>query len=336
MATVPELLSRTVSYQVNAWSPPCNERSVQQVLSDIRYGTYSGQVQHLRDLLSTGERERYGERKRLLPGVTFSAVFKEKRQISEIKEYTKILVLDIDHLSESGLVAATITLREDPHVFACWVSPSQEGLKGLVGLSFSEGCVGMNDADKHRAAFAHVSRYFEEAYGVSLDQSGSDITRLCFLSSDPRLHLRIDAAEFVVAAPEPMGPERSPATGARSRRGSVALEMPLKHLLNRTEGKNLPTDRARMASIITYLTKRGISITATYEKWMRVAFATAEAFTFDVGKRYYLDLCRLDGHAHDERRSIAMLESCYQQGRGEVGFGTILHYAQECGYKKKS
>ena len=89
-----------------------------------------------------------------------------------------------------------------------------------------------------------------------------------------------------------------------------------------------------MGSIVTYLKKRRISITATYDRWVRVAFAIADTFTYDIGKNYYLDLCRLDGDDHDEDGSIRLLESCYHSTRGRITFGTIRHYAQEYGYKK--
>jgi hypothetical protein len=215
------------------------------------------------------------------------------------------------------------------------MSPSEEGLKGLIGLSFSEGYEGLDVAAQHRAAFAQVSNYFERTHNISLDQSGSDVTRLCFLSSDQRLHLRNDAALFVVEkVPEPMRPNGGRPVACHSKNGSNALEEAGRRSLNRTEGKNLPSDRAAMASIVKYLTKRRISITATYDRWVRVAFAIADTFTYDVGKKCYLGLCRLDGDRHDEDASTRLLESCYHSSLGKITFGTIRHYAQECGYKK--
>jgi hypothetical protein len=335
VATVAGLLTRKVSYQENAWSVPCDERSVQQVLSDIRDGRYAAQVQHLRDLLSRGDRDRYAVDKKRLPGVTFSATFNRRRQIAELKVYTELLVLDVDHLSKHDLAAAIAAFRDDVHVLACWMSPSQEGLKGLVGLSRPEGCADFEVVARHRAAFAQVSSYFERTHSVSLDQSGSDVTRLCFLSSDRHLHLRNDAVQFVVEdVPEAMRPKGARPATRHHENVSVVPEKNPRHSLNRTEGKNLPSDRASIGSIIKYLTKRQISITANYDRWVRVALAIADTFTYDVGKKYFLDLCRLDGNAHDEDGSIRLLESCYYNSRGKMTLGTIRHYAQEHGYKK--
>ena len=306
-----------------------------QVLNDIRDGRYAARVQHLRDLISRGERDQYSVDKKNLPGVTFSGTFNGRRQIRELKEYNDLLVLDVDHLSKDDLMAATIALREDVHVLACWMSPSEEGLKGLVGLSFSEERATFDVEVRHGAAFAQLSSYFEHTHGVSLDQSGSDITRLCFLSSDPGLHLRNDAAPFTVGEiSEPVRRKRSRPAASRAKNDSTGSDTARMHFLNRTEGKNEARDRAAMGSIVKYLEKRRLSITASYDRWVRVAFAIADTFTYDVGKGYFLRLCRLDGDAHDEDGSIGLLESCYFSSRGHITLGTIRHYAQESGYKK--
>ena len=91
MVTVDELLARTISYQENVWSSPSDEPSVQQVLSHIRDGTYAARVQHLRDLISRGERDEYSDDKKRLPGVTFSGTFNGNRQIRELKAYNTLL-----------------------------------------------------------------------------------------------------------------------------------------------------------------------------------------------------------------------------------------------------
>ena len=335
MVTVDELLARRVSYQRNAWSLPSDERSVQQVLSDIRDGSYAARVQHLRDLISRGERDQYSVDKKRLPRVTFSGTFNGRRQIPKLKEYNDLVVLDVDHLTKADLMAASSALRKDVHVLACWLSPSEEGLKVLVGLSFSEEHADLDVAVRHRGAFAQLASYFKRTYDVSLDRSGSDITRLCFLSSDPRLHLRYDAAPFTVG--EIHEPPRTQESGSAARcpeSDSTGPDAAGRHLLNRTEGKNEARDRRAMRSIIKYLKKRRLSITASYDLWVRVAFAIANTFTYDVGKGYFLRLCRLDGDAHDEEGSIGLLESCYYSSRGQITFGTIRHYAQERGYKK--
>ena len=116
--SVDELLARKVSYQANAWAAPTDEQSVQKVLHDIRCGTYATHVQYLRDLVSRGERDRYAIEKKRLPGVTFSGIFDGRRLIPppppppKLKEYTELLVLDIDHLSRHDVAKTSTALPE--------------------------------------------------------------------------------------------------------------------------------------------------------------------------------------------------------------------------------
>jgi hypothetical protein len=65
-----------------------------------------------------------------------------------------------------------------------------------------------------------------------------------------------------------------------------------------------------------------------------VAFAVANTFTHDVGERYFLRLCRLDGTNHDEVGSKKLLRYCYLNSRGKITFRTIIRFAILNGYKK--
>jgi hypothetical protein len=335
MNSTEELLTKQVSYHKTVWSPPLIEVSVQAVLNDIRGGKHARQIDHLRNLLSRGEEDQYSVDKKQLPGVTFSGTFSGTRRGQALKQYSALLVLDIDHINDDELTIAGQALRKDIHVLACWKSPSGNGLKGLVGLSFTKDHEDLDVRIKHRAAFVRVSKHFQDSYGISLDQSGSDVTRLCFLSSDPSLHIRNTIACFTISGiPDSFVPHGARAASLRPENGRTTAETSRGHLLYRTEGKNKPRDRAEMQSIIKFLEKRQLSITGNYDAWVRVAFAIAGTFTYDVGKEYFLRLCRLDGDDHDEDGSISLLESCYETSRGAITFGTVRHYARESGCGK--
>lgn len=335
MAAMDGLLDRRVSFQENVWAPPSREPTVKRVLDDIRRGTYAAQVQRLRQLISQGERDEYRVKKNHLPAVTFSGTFSPKRQLQDLKQYNDLLVLDIDHVSHDELRATSNHLRRDAHVIACWLSPSEEGVKGLVGLSYPETGRETDASTRHKAAFAQLSGYFNREYGISLDQSGSDITRLCFVSSDPDLHLRDDATCFAITELAPVEPDTSRIAPSCGRDCAIRPDIAGLNSLTRTEGKNRDRDRSTVTGIINYLEKRRLSITATHDKWVKVAFAIAATFTYNIGLKYFLRLCRLDGDAHDEEGSIRLLESCYHSNRGGITLGTISHYAQEAGYKRR-
>ncbi len=333
--TVQDLLSRSVSYHQAAWAPPSQEQTVLHVLDDIRNGTYASRVTRLRDLIASGNREQYNVDKKRLPGVTFSGTFTLKRQVDALKEYNPLLVLDIDHLGQTELAEASSALRDDVHVLACWNSPSHEGIKGLVGVTFSEELTAADVPLRHRAAFSELLSYFRRTHSITLDQSGSDVTRLCFVSADNDLHLRHDATAFTVQSiPENLAAKHARPAPATARGTSLRTTTISHGILNRSQGKNAARDRAAIKSIIKFLEKRDRSITASYDQWVRVAFAIANTFTYNIGAECFLRLCRLDGNDHDEEGSRLLLESCYLGSRGELSLGTIWHYAQEFGYKR--
>ena len=98
-------------------------------------------------------------------------------------------------------------------------------------------------------------------------------------------------------------------------------------------GRNQQKDRDTVSSIVKYLEKRKTSITPNYNDWFCVAMAIVTAFNYDVGEKYYMRLCRLDGPKHDEKASLSMLQYCYEHSNFEITLGTLVYFAQRKGYK---
>jgi hypothetical protein len=78
-------------------------------------------------------------------------------------------------------------LSTDPYVFACWISPSGEGLKALVRVS---------NPSLHRDHFRALQSYFDKEYGLEVDPSGVNESRACFDSYDPELVVNEDSRIF--------------------------------------------------------------------------------------------------------------------------------------------
>jgi hypothetical protein len=88
-----------------------------------------------------------------------------------------------------------------------------------------------------------------------------------------------------------------------------------------------------ISKIIGFLRVRELSITGSYESWYRVALSIANTFTFDLGRNYFLELCRLDGPEHDEEKSIHLLEYCYKNRRiGEITLSSLIYFAVKKGF----
>lgn len=114
--------------------------------------------------------------KRDLPCVSFSGEFSYRNDAALITHST-ILCLDFDKVKDIN--KRRIELEQNEYILACWVSPSGEGLKALVRIS---------DPDKHKDHYQSLIEDFPDC-----DKQTSDISRLCFESSDSDIHINYDA-----------------------------------------------------------------------------------------------------------------------------------------------
>jgi putative DNA primase/helicase len=99
-------------------------------------------------------------------------------------------------------------LSKDQHVLACWESPTGSGLKVLVRVPA--------DASKHEQSFKDAEAYLKSTYGLVVDSTGKNLSRISYVSYDPNLFVR-DSAEFIPAAPPeiPAAPQEIRQSAAR-------------------------------------------------------------------------------------------------------------------------
>jgi len=158
------------------------------ILEQIRSGKYKARVQGLRELLRQGKSEEYDAAKRSLPAFTPSGLFDGGRKLEFLKEYSGLIILDLDDLQLEQLIAARQKIQECTYTYACFISPSGQGLKVLVKV-FSRPVL-------HKRTFNQVKSFYEDLLKLEIDPSGKDITRLCFVSWDEVLYLNPAAACF--------------------------------------------------------------------------------------------------------------------------------------------
>jgi len=160
------------------------------VLNKIKGGVYKEQIQHVRQ--AKGNDEEYRNRKKQLPGVTFGCTLKARslKDINNLLSCSGVIVPDLDHLPDPAAIKDQ--LKADPNILFAFISPGGDGLK--VGM-YADDIRGM---DVHHRFFKAVERYFNEAYGLQIDEACKDLNRLCFVSDDPDLYINPDACPFDV------------------------------------------------------------------------------------------------------------------------------------------
>ena len=296
-------------------------------LSKIGNGIFKEQIEYGRQLFSKGLVKEYKAIKATLPVVTFSGIFDNTHKAENILSYSNLMIIDVDYLAGMDLENKKQEIFLDEHVYAIWISPSGAGLKILIPI--------LSTIDTHRTYFSELCNYLFNKYGINVEKSGSDICRLCFTSYDVNILIKNECKQFYVNVEDiltsvlPIKPK-----GSIEKSTNKVFDSRIeKFLFFATEGKNRKSDRDTIDKIIKFLKGKKLSITYDYENWYKVALAIANTFTYDLGQKYYLYLCELDGDKHEEYKSIYNLQYCYRNRKlNKVNFATIIYLAEEKGF----
>lgn len=304
-----------------------NEIYLMDELYRIKNGHVKSQIEKCRWLLSQGLKEEYNILKATLPGVTFGGKFTGSHKAENLVHYSNLMIIDFDGLDIKEILEKKKQIFEDKHVFAIWVSPSNLGLKVLLKTD--------STVDTHKIYFNEICRYLSNNFQIYPDKSGSDTCRICFTSYDPEILIKDECVPFSVDLSKAVTELKI--NKAKLQATPVVTDEKIdKILFYATEDRNSKRDRETIDKIIKFLKNRKLSITSTYNDWYRVGLAIANTFTYELGKKYYLYLCELDGISHDEYKSINLLDYCYRNRKiKEVNFSTIIYLAEQQGFENK-
>ena len=163
-------------------------KSIPVILDEIRTGKYKHAIVYLRKSLSENKLEAYEKAKKSLPAFTPSGKFIGGRKMDFLVEYSNCIILDIDKLQPEQLAKVNHAARQCEFTYACFISPSGNGLKILVKVSSTKA--------EHKETFLAIQDHYEKLLNLEIDKSGKDVTRLCFYSWDENLYLNENATVF--------------------------------------------------------------------------------------------------------------------------------------------
>jgi hypothetical protein len=164
-------------------------KTIPTILEEIKTGKYKPGIIYLRKSLAEKKEEAYNKAKKSLLAFTPSGKFVGGRKLEFLTEYSKFIILDIDKLSKEQLQNAKNLAAQSEFTFACFISPSGNGLKILVKIDTPK--------TEHKETFLKVQSHYEDILKLEIDKSGKDVTRLCFYSWDENLYHNPDASTFV-------------------------------------------------------------------------------------------------------------------------------------------
>lgn len=134
--------------------------------------------------------------------VTFSGIFPDVgRRGDYVSRRTGLIILDIDKLEPDQVREVRKKAGDQPFTLASFISPSGDGVKILVRMMMQAKNVSADDVaeilDEHLTAFNMAADHYEYDLGVSVDPSGKDINRLCYLPHDPEAYFNFEASPLV-------------------------------------------------------------------------------------------------------------------------------------------
>jgi hypothetical protein len=167
---------------------------VTSILQAIKNGKWKGVVLPVRELKQNGTKKEVDEAKKLLPAVTWSGIFEDRRLDDNMIVYNKLIVIDIDKITNTRLKRLKIELKSNPFVYAFFDGPTK-GIKVLIFVN--------SEKEWHNThTFWHIEKLFDEMYGIEIDPSGKNISRLCFVSYDPELYINDKPMELEIEEQE--------------------------------------------------------------------------------------------------------------------------------------
>lgn len=306
------------------------DMSIGRVLCGIANGAYNKEVSEAREYLFEEDIEEYNRIKLSLPAVAFCGTFKNGHKAEECTHYNSLMVVDIDKLNELEMITVVEILKYEPCIAAFWLSPSGRGYKGLVHLNYDEIKQELSQKEKHYMAFRQLFKYLFAEYNIELDGSGKDISRLCFMSSDSSICIKEEAKAFDVQPENDVVPTKN--KKMTTTPNFVVTPKNWNEVCGKATGyKANIYNRSLIAFLLKKLKKKGLSITDTWENWTKVAFAIASSVHPEMGKKLFLELCRLDGDKHDETKSEQLIWDAYIQNKGKCSINTIKYLAGQKG-----
>ncbi|MBU4154413.1 MAG: PriCT-2 domain-containing protein, partial [Proteobacteria bacterium] len=258
------------------------DREFTAIAETIRNGTYRKEIDKLRNLLSSGKEKEYSEQKKKLPAFTPSGKYEGGRKPALLQSYTGIIVLDVDKTNEQTAEIknkATHIL----YTYCCFISPGGNGLKIFVRVN--------SGASQHLQYFNVLKKYYEKCLNIEVDPSGKDITRLCFLSSDPELYLNPDAKVFTI--------------------------------------KKETTPESDIEKLVSEIESNHIDITSNYEDWCNVGFALENEFG-EGGRQYFHNISRFNPEYNSDTCNEQYTKCLNNRSTG-ITIKTLFHLAKQHG-----
>lgn len=259
-------------------------------------------VQKIHAIRNEHDKTKRKELKSTLPAVTISANFPERRKSKSAQILTGLAQLDIDNCDNPHEVKKV--LCDDPHIYACFISPSGNGVKGLVRIEnkVTDTDSQIDKLNEHKSIYAHVMRYYRQHYGFELDSACSDISHAMYYSFDPEIYINFEATPLQEIQ-ELQSPKES-----------------------KTAGKQRISKK--VLRIVEQIEQSGDAL--NYHDRLKAGMAFAHDYG-EQGRELFHQISR-NHENYDAEKFNAKYDDFMLNARGEISIGSFIHFAKEHGF----
>ena len=160
-----------------------SEISILELLEAIKTGKYKEKIEKLRKEANLVKKEQL---KKGLLSATISGIFKEGHKAENLIVHSGLIQIDIDKVND--LQKAIESLNNDKFTFACFISPSGNGIKVIVKIQ--------PGISLHLQQFKELEQYYLRTYKQIIDPQCKDVNRLMYVSYDESLFYNPDSLQW--------------------------------------------------------------------------------------------------------------------------------------------
>lgn len=278
---------------------PIRDITLQDCCDYIRSNIAAARTMALRSASSPDEHDAI--KRQQFDFVTFSGTFSTRKK-DGLVQYSHLVCLDFDHISyvaeDIKSLKEQIATDEMFPTLLAFVSPSGDGLKVVVSIE----C----DALEHEVAYAALSTYFKEKYGVDADPQCKDIARACLLPYDPDAILKVSDAASTFDYRAYSRPSYS--------------DIPLQQ-----------SSYEAVEEIVQQIEAQRLDLTTTYDQWTSIGFALADEFG-EAGRSFFQRVSQFyQGYSREE--TDMKFDDLLRTHSGAVRIGTFFFHAQKAGIR---
>ena len=207
------------SYYQNKKKPPVGEVTDEEVVNIIRHDEKLAHMTlDIRQHLTANDIATADFIKGELPSVTFSARFTGGRRYDKLTGYNGEIVIDLDKKTPEELARISAAVTGSPFTHISFTSPKGNGYKLTVQTSLPDGTLPQSPEEVrnyHAHAYDQIAALYEELCQTDIDESGKDMTRICYLPHDENVYLNPAPQLLIVDLNRPLREKKKKTPGRK-------------------------------------------------------------------------------------------------------------------------